>query len=99
VTEKKEPQWEVAAQIILEKEKTSLHYTDIATKIIEAGVKAKVGATPAKTLYVALFRSIKDQGENSPFLKVGRGLFALRELGKSQPQIEGQEATNEEVEE
>lgn len=62
------------AYIILKKEKKPLHFVEIANKISEAGFDKKVVTTQA--VHNELIRY-------SQFVLVGRGLYALKELGYS----------------
>ncbi|MEQ1528301.1 MAG: HTH domain-containing protein, partial [Methylococcales bacterium] len=55
-----------------------LHYTDISEQILSRGYYETEGATPAATISAQLTSSIKHDGEKSPFIRVGRGIFALK---------------------
>src|SRR6266851_1603218 len=56
-----------------------LHYTDIADQIIEKGLRSDVGATPAASVNAAITMSLQEDGENSPFVRVERGRYGLRQ--------------------
>ncbi len=55
-----------------------LHYTDITDRIVEQELKTEFGATPAKSVSASITMSLKEEGEESPFVRVGRGIYALR---------------------
>jgi hypothetical protein len=69
--------WKEAIVKVLEKSAQPMHYTDITQAIATDGLKTKVGATPASSVYTAIFLSLKNEGEHSPFLKVSRGVYTL----------------------
>jgi len=54
-----------------------MHYNDIAQEIIEQGLRTKLGATPAATVNALMAKSIKDEGERSPYRRVARGVFMM----------------------
>lgn len=56
----------------------ALHKNEIASRIIDGGLKKKAGATPDATVASALLMAIKKQGDASPYEKVGPGKFRLR---------------------
>lgn len=56
----------------------ALHTNDIASRIIESGLRQKAGATPGATVRSTLLTAIKKQGEASHFEKVGPGKFRLK---------------------
>lgn len=72
--------WRDAIEKVLKEAGTTLHYTDIADRIVKAKLRTSVGATPAATVSAFLTTTIKAQGANSPFVKVGRGEYILRGL-------------------
>lgn len=55
-----------------------MHYTDIARVILGRGYRTDVGATPAASVAAALSNSLRSR-KRSPFVKVDRGVYALRE--------------------
>lgn len=73
-----EKSWKEAIKRVLREANAPLHYSDISEQILAAGYYATEGATPAATVNAQLAHSIKYQGEKSPFLRVGKGIFALR---------------------
>lgn len=70
--------WKEAIERVLRDAGRSLHYSEIARRIVAAGMRKSLGATPAATVSANLTTSIHNQGERSPFLKVGRGEYMLR---------------------
>jgi hypothetical protein len=56
-----------------------LHYTEIAEQIAEQGLRSDFGATPAASVNSTVTQSLQNDGEDSPFVRVGRGMIALRE--------------------
>jgi len=67
--------WDAAILHVLKEAKGSVHYVDIANKIVERGLKRKVGATPAASVAATLSWSIRNG--NSPYQKVAQGEYAL----------------------
>lgn len=53
-------------------------YTDIAEAIAEQKLRTEFGATPANSVNSTISSSIQNEGEGSPFIRAGRGLYALR---------------------
>jgi hypothetical protein len=72
----KELSWEDAIQRVMGEAGTTLRAPEISERILAQGLREKVGATPAST--VAAIISISLREDTSPFLKVGRGQFALK---------------------
>jgi hypothetical protein len=70
-----EVSWEDAIRQILSEHAGPMHYTDIAAAISARGIKSV--ANPAASVAVNLSRSLSDP--ESPFRKVGKGEYALRE--------------------
>lgn len=73
-----EKTWKAAIKKVLSESSVPLHYNDISEQILTRGYYATDGATPAATVNAQISVSIKDEGENSPFLRAGKGIFALR---------------------
>ena len=57
-----------------------MHYTAIAEDIADRKLRgdAPLGATPANTVATIITVSIRDEGLRSPFVRVERGVYALR---------------------
>jgi hypothetical protein len=60
---------------------------DFQLTILTRGLKTTDGATPDATVGAQITASIKHDGIASPFIKVGKGTFALRQQA-AQPDIE-----------
>ncbi len=73
-----EKSWKEAIKKVLAESSTALHYTEISEQILSRGYYETDGATPAATVNSQLASSIKNDGEKSPFIRVGKGLFALK---------------------
>lgn len=84
--------WKEAIIKVLTKAKEPMHYTDIAQAIAAEGLKTKVGATPAASIAATISFSFQNEGDSSPFIKVSRGYFALKDK-KQEPKLdeEGEE--------
>lgn len=72
-----EKSWEEAIKKVLAESATPMHYTEISEQILSRGYYKTNGATPAATVNAKLTSSIKHDGEKSPFIRVGKGIFAL----------------------
>jgi len=64
---------------VLEGAPEPMHYVRIAEAVVENGLRNNVGATPQNTVARTLNVSINTEGASSPFVKVHKGVFALRE--------------------
>lgn len=73
-----EKSWKEAIKKVLAESATPLHYTEISEQILSRGYYETDGATPAATVNAQLATSIKHDSEKSPFMRVGKGIFALR---------------------
>jgi hypothetical protein len=73
-----EKSWKEAIKRVLMESSTPLHYTEISEQILSRGYYETDGATPASTVNAQLASSIKHDGEKSLFIRVGKGIFALK---------------------
>ena len=73
--------WRQAIVKALEDSGTPMHYAEIARAISDSGYRLNVGATPANTVAANLSESIRSR-RRSPFVKVDRGVYALRDSTK-----------------
>ncbi len=73
--------WRKAIDTVLGASPNPLHYNDIAERIVTDGLRQKVGATPAATVNAQISASIKHDGASSPYVRVSKGIFALRSTG------------------
>ena len=75
-----EKSWREAIKKVLAESDIPLHYTEISEQILSRGYYSTDGATPAATVNAQISSSIKHDGEKSPFIRVGKGIFALKSL-------------------
>lgn len=73
-----EKSWKEAIKKVLAESSTPLHYTEISEQILSRSYYETDGATPAATVNAQLTSSIKHDGDKSPFIRVGKGIFALK---------------------
>ena len=73
-----EKSWKEAIKRVLAESSSPLHYTEISEQILTRGYYETDGATPAATVSAQLTSSIKHDGAKSPFMRVGKGIFALK---------------------
>ncbi len=73
-----EKSWKEAIKTVLAESEIPLHYTEISELILSRGYYETDGATPAATVSAQLASSIKHDGEKSPFMRVSKGVFALK---------------------
>lgn len=71
--------WRKAIDKVLASSPTALHYHEITERIIASGYRASLGATPAATVNAQISSSIKRDRESSPYVRVAKGTFALRD--------------------
>lgn len=74
--------WREAIERVLREEARALHYSEISEQVLAKGYYKTDGATPDATVNAQITTSIKYEGERSPFVKVGRGVYALRPPGQ-----------------
>ncbi|WP_396909912.1 HTH domain-containing protein [Mycolicibacterium sp.] len=87
-------QWKQAIAKVLRDSGEPMHYADIAQAIIDLGYRKNVGATPAATVSANLSESMR-AGSKSQFVKVNRGVYALRGMDRTSrpaPQEQSDEA-------
>ena len=60
-----------------------MHYVAIAGEIEEREYRSSLGATPANTVASLISLSLKDDGDQSPFERIGKGEFRLRGAGQN----------------
>lgn len=71
--------WRKAIDTVLASSAAALHYNEITERIIAGGYRKSLGATPAATVNAQISSSIKHDGESSPYVRVAKGTFALRQ--------------------
>ena len=96
--------WREAIDKVLGASTTPLHYKEITDKILADGLRTNLGATPAATVNAQISTSIKRDGKKSPYIRIGKGTFALVKAGQFQsqpikdkltPEVEESEETEE----
>ncbi|QDU67312.1 HTH domain-containing protein [Engelhardtia mirabilis] len=70
--------WHEAIVKVLEGATEPLHYNQIAQEVAQQGLRENLGATPASTVAAQLSISLKNDGDQSPFERVSRGVYRLR---------------------
>ena len=70
--------WKEAIIRVLSAAAEPMHYTDIAEAIADQGLRTDFGATPAASVNATISVSIQNEGDQSPFTRVGRGFYSLR---------------------
>ncbi len=73
-----EKSWKEAIKKVLVESETPLHYAEISEQILSRGYYETDGATPAATVNAQISSSIKHDGDKSPFMRVGKGIFTLK---------------------
>jgi hypothetical protein len=68
--------WDEAIRKVLTAAGEPLHYGDITDRIIASRLRKTVGATPKDTVATTLSLSLREK--NTPYLKVERGVYALK---------------------
>lgn len=71
--------WRDAIIRVLREAQTPLDYAEISQRILTQGYYQTDGATPHATVNAQITASIKHDGAISPFVRVGRGTFGLKE--------------------
>lgn len=72
--------WRKAIEQVLREADGPLSRTEIAETIVARELRDDVGLTPANTVVSNISISLKNEGEKSPFVRVGRGEYWLKEL-------------------
>lgn len=71
--------WDEAIRRVLAEEGGPLHYGEITDRIIASQLRRSLGATPKDSVATTLSLSLRDA--NSRYIKVARGVYALRSSG------------------
>lgn len=71
--------WRDAVIRVLREAQKPLEYAEISERILTEGYYKTDGATPRATVNAQITGSIKHDGTASPFIKIGRGVFGLKE--------------------
>jgi hypothetical protein len=92
-----ERSWKEAIIKALSEAAEPLHYTEIAEHILSRGYYETDGATPAATVNAQIASSIKREGERSPFIRVSKGMFALKNSAALAPEMPAPPKTSAEL--
>jgi hypothetical protein len=84
--------WKKAIDKVLGSSPTPLHYNEITEQIISDGLRKNLGATPAATVNAQITASIKHDGSASPYIRIGKGTYAMRH-GASDTEVVPQKLT------
>jgi hypothetical protein len=80
--------WPQAIDKILGESATPLHYNEITQRIITAGLKKSLGATPSASVNAYMSASIKHDGTQSRYVRVAPGTYILAKSATTQPVLE-----------
>lgn len=86
--------WRDAIIKVLQDSPQAMHYADIAEAIVENGLRTNVGATPAATVNSIISTSLNTD-EDSPFIRVDRGQYWLRQRAEVPPATTTDETAGE----
>ena len=75
-TQTKDLSWDEAIREVLTEAGSPLHYAEITDRIIASKLRRSIGATPKDTVATTLSLSLRERG--TPYLKVERGVYALK---------------------
>ncbi|MFW2542121.1 HTH domain-containing protein [Primorskyibacter sp. 2E107] len=79
--------WKQAIITVLSEADEAVHYKTIAEEIESKKLRTSLGATPANSVYTTIGNSLKNDGEETPFVKVQKGLFAVKDALKSRSDL------------
>lgn len=91
-----EKSWKEAIITVLRESPEPLHYQEITERILSRNLRSTAGATPSATVNAQIAASIKHEASASPFVRVSRGTFALRER-TAEPRTEIEAEVSEEI--
>lgn len=72
--------WRKAIERVLQEEARPMHYSEISEQALARGYYQTDGVTPDATVNAEITTSINRDGDASPFVKVGRGIYALKNI-------------------
>jgi|NOAtaT_7_FD_contig_91_1424931_length_3175_multi_2_in_0_out_0_2 hypothetical protein len=86
--------WRDAIVEVLSHYDEGVHYSTIAQDIVDKRLRIDVGATPATTVNTYISGDIKDMQDASIFLRVGKGLYMLRNQSRGSGMKDNQDGDN-----
>ncbi len=97
--------WREAIYKGLAASSVALHYNDITERIISEGYRKTLGATPAATVNAQISSSLKHDEDASPYVRMGKGVYSLRDKtailptpGRLTPEVAESEDSEEQYE-
>ena len=87
--------WQQAIKRVLAEADRALHTSEITEQIIDRGLRDSLGATPEATVGAQLYGSIKRKGNDSPYLRVGKATFALKQNTETNANTDSSDQDNE----
>ena len=91
-----EKSWKDAIITVLKESQEPLHYQEITERILSRGLKSTAGATPSATVNAQIAASIKHEGGASAFVRVSKGIFALRDRS-AEPEAQVEAEVSEDI--
>jgi HB1, ASXL, restriction endonuclease HTH domain len=92
-----EKSWRAAIVKVLTEAQMPMRSAEISELILSRSYYRTDGATPVATVHAQIASSIKHDAERSPFIRVGKGLFAVRPAPlNTEAETTGNDAENEE---
>jgi hypothetical protein len=88
--------WREAIVEVLKRAGGPMHYTDIAEQISELSLREDLGPTPSNSVAATITVSFQKEGQLSPFMRVGRGIYSLastRQVVQNESTVENVSAT------
>ena len=76
--------WRDAITQVLQSSPEPMHYAEIAEAIAKQELRSEFGATPASTVNSIISVSLQNERDASPFIRVERGRYWLRNLANNQ---------------
>jgi len=74
----KELTWHQAIKKVLQNSSEPLRVNEITEQIIVDELRTNLGATPSRTVGAQIAKSIKDKKDDSPYIRVSKGTFTLK---------------------
>ncbi len=75
--------WKEAIIKALEMNGEPMHYSRISDVIAKEGWRKKLGSNPASSVASTISQSLTSEGENTPFVKISKSMFSLKNAGRT----------------